>query len=47
MNNSNELYTQPYIIYRDSLVSQLVKNLPVMQEIPVQLLGQDDPPEKG
>ena len=45
MNNPNELYTQPYIIYRDSLVSQLVKNPPVTQETLVQ--GQDDPLEKG
>ena len=30
-----------------SLIAQLVKNLPVMQETPVQLLGQEDPLEKG
>ena len=30
-----------------SLVAQLVKNLPVMQETPVRFLGQDDPLEKG
>ena len=30
-----------------SLVAQLVKNLPAMQETPVQLLGWDDPLEKG
>ena len=30
-----------------SLISQLVKNLPVMQEIPVQFLGWKDPLEKG
>ena len=30
-----------------SFVAQLVKNLPAMQEIPVQLLGQEDPLEKG
>ena len=29
------------------LVAQLVKNSPVMQEIPVQFLGQEDPLEKG
>ena len=28
-------------------VAQLVKNLPAMQETPVQLLGQEDPLEKG
>ena len=32
---------------RDSLVSQLVKNLPAMQETPVQFLSQEDPLEKG
>ena len=30
-----------------SLVAQMVKNLPEMQEIPVQSLGQEDPLEKG
>ena len=30
-----------------SLIAQLVKNLPAMQETPVQFLGQEDPPEKG
>ena len=30
-----------------SLVSQTVKNLPVMQETRVQSLGQEDPLEKG
>ena len=30
-----------------SLVAQLVKNLPAMQETPVQSLGQEDPLEKG
>ena len=30
-----------------SLVAQLIKNPPAMQEIPVQLLGQEDPLEKG
>ena len=29
------------------LVAQLVKNLPVMQETPVQFLGWKDPLEKG
>ena len=33
-------------IYKASLVVQLVKNLPVMQETQVQYLGQDDPLEK-
>ena len=30
-----------------SLVAQMVKNLPAMQETPVQSLGQEDPLEKG
>ena len=30
-----------------SLVAQLVKNLPAMQETVVQFLGQEDPMEKG
>ena len=30
-----------------SLIAQLVKNLPVMQETRVQFLGREDPPEKG
>ena len=30
-----------------SLVVQLVKNLPAMQETPVQFLGWEDPLEKG
>ena len=30
-----------------SLVAQLVKNLPAMQEAQVRFLGQEDPLEKG
>ena len=30
-----------------SLIAQLVKNLPAMQEAPVRFLGQEDPLEKG
>ena len=30
-----------------SLIAQLVKNLPVMQETSVQFLGQEDPLAKG
>ena len=30
-----------------SLIAQLVKKLPAMQEIPVQFLGREDPLEKG
>ena len=35
------------LIKRAFLVAQLVKNLPAMQETPVQFLGQEDPLEKG
>ena len=30
-------------VYRASLVAQLVKDLPAMQETPVQFLGGEDP----
>ena len=33
--------------HRVSLVAQLVKNLPAVQETPVQSLGREDPLEKG
>ena len=36
-----------YLILGASLVAQMVKNLPAMQETWVQSLGQDDPLEKG
>ena len=36
-----------YVQQWDSLVAQLVKNLPAMQEIPVQFLGCEDPLENG
>ena len=41
-----------YLIYflndaRAFLIAQLVKNLPAIQETPVQFLGQEDPLEKG
>ena len=36
-----------YSIIWDSLVAQLVKNPPAMQETLVQFLGWEDPPEKG
>ena len=35
------------MLYRASLVAQVVKNLPAMQETPVQFLAQEDPMEKG
>ena len=34
-------------VYRASLVAQLVKDLPAMQETPVQFLGGEDPLEEG
>ena len=37
-----------YVDYRStSLIAQLVKNPPAMQETPVQFLGREDPLEKG
>ena len=35
------------INFRASLIAQLVKNLPAMQETLAQFLGQEDPLEKG
>ena len=37
----------PLLSTWDSLVAQVVKNLPAMQETQVQSLGQEDPLEKG
>jgi len=34
-------------IHISSLIAQLVKNPPAVQETLVQFLGQEDPPEKG
>ena len=36
-----------YLAYRASLVAQLIKNLPAMQETLVRFLGREDPLEKG
>ena len=36
-----------YKIEWASLIAQLVKNPPALQETPVQFLGQEDPLEKG
>ena len=36
-----------HLSYRDSLVAQLVKNPPAIQETLVQFLGQEVPLEKG
>ena len=46
IQKSNAL-TQSIRIFWASLAAQLVKNLPAMQETPVQFLGQKDPLEKG
>ena len=35
------------VSFRASLIAQLVKNAPAMQETPVQFLDQEDPLEKG
>ena len=46
--NCSELTFQMYIhIYGASLVAQMVKNLPAMQESWIPSLGQEDPLEKG
>ena len=42
--NGKEVYLSPI---KASLIAQLVKNLPAMQEIPVLFLGWEDPLEKG
>ena len=41
------LFNLDYYPIRASLVAQLVKNPPAMQETPVQFPGQEDPQEKG
>ena len=45
-NNIQHLYGDLWVL-RASLIAQLVKNLSAMQETPVQILGQEDPLEKG
>ena len=45
-NSKNVFYKIVYKL-RASLVAQVVKNLPAMQEMPVLFLGQKDPLEKG
>ena len=41
------VYCQQPVFIRASLMAQMVKNLPAMQETWVQSLGQEDPLEKG
>jgi len=45
MRNVRMIWLIPKIWY--SLIAQLVKNPPAMQETLVQFLGQEDPLEKG
>ena len=40
-------YLYPSLLHLTSLVAQMVKNLPEMQEAQVQSLGQEDSLEKG
>ena len=40
--NINFLFSYLRYLMRASLIAQLVKNLPAMQEIPVQFLGRED-----
>ena len=41
-----KLFEKYIYIYMNSLIAQLVKNLPSVQKTRVQSLGQEDPPEK-
>ena len=47
MGSSIEVVLSSVILYWASLVVQLVKNLPAMQETPVRFLGGEDTLEKG
>ena len=40
-------FSRIILLLRASLVAQMVKNPPAMQETPVQFLGQEDPLELG
>ena len=46
-SNREESFKLKHGLCLASLVAQMVKNLPAMQEIQVQSLSQEDPPEKG
>ena len=41
------IYVSIYTYHRASLIAQLVKNPPAVQENPVWFLGREDPLEKG
>ena len=45
--NNRHLFLRVLETGWSSLIAQLVKNLPAMQETPVQFLGQEDPLKKG
>ena len=45
-SDTTEATLQQHSVARASLIAQLVKNLPAMQETPVWFLGQEDPLEK-
>ena len=44
---SSSLFDNQERELQTSVVAQLVKNLPALQETPVPFLGQEDPLEKG
>ena len=44
--NSNNIYTVSILSW-PSLIAQLVKNLPAIQETPIRFLGWEDPLQKG
>ena len=44
---ASQIDWQHRLVHEYSLIAQLVKNLPAMQETPVQFLGWQDPLEKG
>ena len=41
------IYMCVCVTFRTSLIAQLIKNPPAMQEIPVRFPGREDPLEKG
>ena len=45
--NPCKLFEEMYSFLWASVVAQLVKNMPTMQETQVQSLGEEDPLEKG
>ena len=47
LGNQRPTLNGPTNGWKASLIAQLVKNLPAVQETPVRFLGQEDPLEKG